>query len=100
MTATHSPDLLAGMDLLDIAKRRGFHFRRIAPGPDGPLEGIRHTGQWRDVIHLGGFSRDCSARRERISSLVLPGTSLVQLSTQGSALDVLTEVLAWPEQPT
>jgi len=30
-----SPDVVIGMRLLDLAKRHGFQFRRIAPGPDG-----------------------------------------------------------------
>lgn len=99
MAAPDSPDLLAGMRLLDTAKQRGFRFCRVAPGPDGPLEGTRETETWRDVIHLGGFSRDCFAWRERMSSLILPGGGLVQIRTQGRAVDVLTEVLAWPDLP-
>lgn len=95
-----SPDLTTGMRLLDAVKCHGFTFRRIAPGPDGPLEGVRETDGWRDVIYLGGFSSDCFAWRERQSSLVLPGGGLVQILTQGGALDVLTEVLRWPELPT
>jgi hypothetical protein len=42
-----SPDLVTGMRLLDAAKRNGFVFRRIAPGPDGPLEGVRQSAEWR-----------------------------------------------------
>lgn len=33
---TPSPDVVIGMRLLDVAKRHGFVFRRITPGPDGP----------------------------------------------------------------
>lgn len=95
-----SPDVVTGMRLLDAVKRHGFAFRRIAPGPDGPLEGIRESAEWRDVIHLGGFSSGCHARRERQSSLIVPGGSLVQMRTQGSALAVLDAVLTWPELPT
>jgi len=95
-----SPDLIAGKRLLDGAKRSGFAFRRIAPGPDGPLEGVRETCGWRDTIHLGGFSGDCYAWRERRSSLVLPSSARAQIRAQGSALDVLNEVLKWPELPT
>lgn len=98
--STDSPDVAVGMRLLDAAKRDGFTFRRIAPGPDGPLEGVREIDGWRDVIHLGGFSSDCYAWRERRSSLVLPASARAQIRTQGSALDVLTEVLGWPELPT
>jgi hypothetical protein len=36
MTA-ESPDLAAAKRLLDAAKRGGFSFQRVAPGPDGPL---------------------------------------------------------------
>lgn len=90
-----SHDVAAGMRLLDAAKAHGFVFRRIAPGPDGPLEGIRESAEWRDVIYLGGFSGDCFAWRERRSSLLLPSTARAQSRTQGSALDVLTEVLGW-----
>ncbi|HEX2300271.1 MAG TPA: hypothetical protein VHH34_17460 [Pseudonocardiaceae bacterium] len=95
-----SPELTTGMRLLDDIKRRGFTFHRIAPGPDGPLEGIRETDGWRDTIHIGGFSSDCYAWRERRSSLILPGGGLVTIRVQGAALDVLTEVLDWPELPT
>ncbi|MCA1673647.1 MAG: hypothetical protein LC799_16085 [Actinobacteria bacterium] len=69
-----SPDLVTGKRLLDAAKRHGFVFQRIAPGPDGPLEGIRESAEWRDVIHLGGFSSGCYAWRERQSSLIVPGS--------------------------
>lgn len=75
-------------------------FRRIAPGLEGPLEGVRETAVWRDTVHLGGFSDDCYAWRERRSSLVLPSSTRARMRTQGSALDVLTEVLSWPELPT
>src|ERR1700742_2234621 len=96
-----SQDLAAGMRLLDDAKRHGFTFRRIAPGPDGPLEGVREVDGWRDVIHLGGFSDGCYAWRERRSSLVLPASATrAQIRNEGSALAVLTEVLGWPELPT
>jgi hypothetical protein len=95
------PDLTTGMRLLDDAKRHGFTFRRVAPGPDGPLEGIRETQGWRDVVHLGRFSNGCYAWRERRSSLLLPATATqAQIRTRGNAVDVLTEVLGWPELPT
>jgi hypothetical protein len=32
-----SPDLMATMRLLDLAKSGGFSFKRVAPGSDGPL---------------------------------------------------------------
>ena len=31
------------------------------PGPDGPLVGRRVSDGWVDVIHIEGFSHDCSA---------------------------------------
>lgn len=95
-----SPDVVTGKGLLDAVKRHGFVFARIAPGPDAPIEGIRENDQWRDTIHLSGFSNGCYAWRERQSSLILPGGSLVRIRTQGSAVDVLSEVLTWPELPT
>ena len=95
-----SADGITGKRLLDAVKRHGFVFQRIAPGLDGPLEGVRETAEWRrDVIHLGGFSSGYYAWRERQSSLIVPGGALVQTRTQGSALNVLNEVLAWPELP-
>lgn len=53
-TTTESPDLVAGMRLLDLTKHHGFQFQRIAPGPDGPLWGVRETDDWQDTIYLGG----------------------------------------------
>jgi hypothetical protein len=44
--------------LLDHAKLHGFEFRRVAPGEDGPLVGNRVSGDWVDLIHIEGFSRD------------------------------------------
>jgi hypothetical protein len=38
-----SPDLAAGKRLLDAAKVQGFTFHRVAPGPDGPLWGVRRS---------------------------------------------------------
>lgn len=95
-----SPDVVVGMRLLDMAKRHGFVFRRVAPGPDGPLEGVRETAEWRDVIVLGGFSNSCHAWRERQSSLLVPGGLLVANRVYGDALNVLNTVLTWPELPT
>ncbi|MGH3928215.1 MAG: site-specific integrase, partial [Pseudonocardiaceae bacterium] len=65
------PEVITGKQLLDQVKRRGFVFARIAPGPDGPIEGIRENDQWRDVIHIGGFSSSCYAWRERSVQLTL-----------------------------
>lgn len=90
-----SPDVVIAKRLLDQLKLVGFQFQRIAPGEDGPLVGNRVTGNCVDVIRLEGFSRGCGAWRERRSSLILPGGGLVERRVDGSALDVLTEVLSW-----
>jgi hypothetical protein len=92
---TDSPDVVIAKRLLDHAKLRGFEFQRIAPGEDGPLRGNRVSGDWVDLIHIEGFSRDCFAWRQRISPLILPESALVQRRVEGSALDVLNEVLTW-----
>lgn len=73
----------------------GFEFHRIAPGEDGPLVGNRVSGGWVDIINIEGFSRGCLALRQRISSLILPRDTLVERRVDGSALDVLNEVLTW-----
>jgi hypothetical protein len=57
--------------------------------------GQRVRGSWVDVIHIAGFSRDCLAVRQRTSSLILPGGGLVERQVEGSALEVLNEVLTW-----
>lgn len=90
-----SPDLVIAKQLLDQVKLRGFVFRRLAPGEDGPLMGHRISGDRVDIIHIAGFSRDCLAVRQRTSSLIVPGNGLVERRVEGSALDVLNEVLTW-----
>jgi hypothetical protein len=67
----------------------------VAPGADGPLAGHRVGDGWVDLIHIEGFSRDCLAWRKRISSLIVSEDALVQRRVEGSALDVLNEVLTW-----
>lgn len=94
-----SPDLVLAKRLLDHAKRCGFEFRRVAPGEDGSLVGNRVTGDWQDEIRLGGYSCDCFARRKRRSSLIVPENVLVERQVDGSALDVLSEVLTWEPEP-
>jgi hypothetical protein len=81
--------------LLDQLRHQGFVFRRIAPGPDGPLLGHRVNGPWTNTVEIAGFSWDCAAWRTRISSLIVPGNGLVERRTQGAALTVLNEVLTW-----
>jgi hypothetical protein len=48
------PQLWAAKRLLDLAKRQGFAFQRVAPGEDGPLSARRETVEHRDEIYLGG----------------------------------------------
>ncbi|MDQ3763834.1 MAG: hypothetical protein M3460_20150 [Actinomycetota bacterium] len=83
------------MWLLDELKLSGFQFQRVALGEDGPLVGHRVSGDWVDLIHIEGFSRDCFAWRKRISSLIVLGEGFVERRTQGHALTVLNEVLTW-----
>jgi hypothetical protein len=90
-----SLDVVIATRLLDHAKQCGFTFWRASPGEDGPLVGHRIGGSWVDVIHIAGFSHDCLAVRQRSSSLTLPGDGSVDRRVEGSALDVLSEVLTW-----
>ncbi len=48
-----------------------------------------------DLIHIEGFSRDYFACRKRTSSLIVPGSGLVERWVDDSALHVLNEVLTW-----
>lgn len=91
-----SRDVVIGMRLLDAAKRRGFQFRRVAPGPDGPLWGVRDTDEWQDTLYLAGFwmPGSCSATRRRKSSLIIPGELLVAERVSGDALNVLNTVVS------
>ncbi len=95
MTKSDNPELAAAERLLDIAKSRGFAFERIAPGPDGPLRGVRETLQFRDEVYLGGCGApdSCSATRRRRSSLIVPGGLPVSQQLRGDALTVLHTVL-------
>lgn len=90
-----SPAVLAAKRLLDVAKREGFAFERIAPGEDGPLRGVRESVDWLDEIYLGGFSWWCHATRKRRWSLIVPGGLPVTESVSGDALTVLHTVSAW-----
>jgi hypothetical protein len=73
MSSADSPELTAAKRLLDAAKSQGFTFQRIAPGPDGPLLGIRETVDYRDTCYLGGFGEGCCATRARKYRLVVAG---------------------------
>ena len=92
---TDSPDLAIAKRLLDELKLRGFDFQRATPGEDAPLVGNRAGSGWVDVIHIAEFSRDCFARRQRISPLIVPGSELGERRVHGSALRVPNEVLTW-----
>jgi hypothetical protein len=94
MTAD-GPDVVTAKQLLDHLKPRGFQFRRVAPGEDGPVVGNRVTGDWVDLIHIEGFSRDYLTFRKRTSSLIVPGDGWVEHRVNGDALTVLNEVLTW-----
>ena len=95
---TDSPDVVIAKRLLDQAKLGGFTFLRAAPGVDGPLVGYRISGTCVDMIQIEGFSCDCFAWRTRTSPLMVSQEALVQRTIDGSALDVLNDVLNW-ERP-
>ncbi len=94
-----SPDVVIAKRLLDYTKLGGFTFQRVAPGADAPLVGYRICDGWVDLIHIEGFSRDCFAWRKRTSPLIVSQDTLVQRQVEGSALDVLNEVLTWQPGP-
>jgi hypothetical protein len=93
-----SPDLRAAMQLLDTAKTQGFRFERIAPGPDGPLRGVRETRRFADEIYIAGMwaPGSCTAIRRRRSTLILPEGLPVIDQVTGNAITVLhTVVTSW-----
>jgi hypothetical protein len=93
-----SPDLAAAKRLLDAAKDQGFRFQRIAPGPDGPLLGVRETPEFLDELYLAGFWKPgaCTAIRRRRCTLLVPGGLPVTTRIEGDALTVLhTVVTEW-----
>jgi hypothetical protein len=96
---TDSAEVTLAKRLLDCAKQCGFVFLRAAPGEDAALVGNRVSGNWVDLIHLEGFSRDCFALRQPLSALSTPGNPRVERRIDGSALDVLNEVLTWELGP-
>jgi hypothetical protein len=96
MPVADSPELAAAKRLLYAAKEQGFSFQRIAPGPDGPLLGVRETVEYRDTCYLGGFGEGCSATRARNYILLVPGGLPVAARVSGDALTVLhTLVSDW-----
>ncbi|HEX6402976.1 MAG TPA: hypothetical protein VF003_07450 [Pseudonocardiaceae bacterium] len=94
MPVAESPELVAAKRLLYAAKEQGFTFQRIAPGPDGPLLGVRETIEYRDVCYLAGFGEGCSATRARKYSLIVPGGLPVVARVSGDALTVLHTVVS------
>jgi hypothetical protein len=92
MSGADGPELTAAKQLLDAAKSQGFSFQRIAPGPDGPLFGLRETVEYRDTCYLAGFGEGCSATRARKYSLVVPGGLPITERVSGDALAVLQTV--------
>jgi hypothetical protein len=91
-----SPELTAAKLLLDAAKYQGFCFKRIAPGPDGPLRGVRQTPEFVDELYLAGFETACTAIRRRRCGLLMPGGLPVTARVEGDALSVLhTVVTEW-----
>ncbi|MGH3765297.1 MAG: hypothetical protein ACRDTX_09130 [Pseudonocardiaceae bacterium] len=95
METVDSADVAIAKRLLDYAKQEGFFFQRTAPGPDAPLVAYRVSDGWLDLIHIEGFGRDCFAWRKRMSSLIVPDDALVLHQVEGSALEVLNDVLTW-----
>lgn len=90
-----SPKVVTAKRLVDLVKREGFAFERIAPGEDGPLLGRRVSPQWIDTVYLGGFSESCHATRRRRTSLIVPGGPPVAEQVLGDALTVLQTVTGW-----
>jgi hypothetical protein len=93
--SAESPELAAAKQLLDAAKDQGFRFQRIAPGPDGPLRGIRQTPEFLDELYLAGFwtPESCTAIRRRRCALIVPGGLPVTARVVGDALSVLHTVI-------
>jgi hypothetical protein len=94
MLGVDGSELTAAKRLLDAAKSQGFTFQRIAPGPDGPLLGVRETVEYRDTCYLAGFGDGCSATRARKYSLVVPGGLPITERISGNALTVLHTVVS------
>ena len=101
MEVPDSPDVVIAKQLLDHARLRGFTFQRVAPGVDAALVGHRVSEDWIDLIRIEGFNRDCCAWREWTSSLIVSQDELghCQRRVEGSAVQVLNEVLTWDPAP-
>jgi hypothetical protein len=83
--SAEGPQLRAAKRLLDLAKRQGFAFHRLAPGEDGPLFARRETLEYRDELYLGGFSprSPCRAARSGLK-IVAPAPPAPGVSIFGS----------------
>jgi hypothetical protein len=92
MTDFDGPELAATKRLLDVAKSREFAFERIAPGPDGPLRGVRETIQFprRD---LSGWVLGAGLVQRHPAAPLVPGGLPVAQQLRGDALTVLRTVL-------
>jgi hypothetical protein len=90
-----SPDLERAKQLIDQLKLNGFWFQRLAPGEDAPLVGHRVSQRWLDLIHIEGFRWHCFAWRQQASPLIGPACGPQRRRVDGTALDVLSEVLSW-----
>lgn len=93
---THAPDYLTiSMELLNHAKRKGFHFRRTLPTVDAPMVGIRYRRTWTEVIRIDGWKENCSAWKQS-NRLVLAGPPAGATDyIEGSALNVINRVITW-----
>jgi len=85
------------MGIWSIPSARTREPTSAASMPGAALVGYRVSEDWIDLIHIEGFSGDCSAWREWTSSLIVspdePGHRHYEV--RGSALRVLSEVLTW-----
>lgn len=97
--AADGPELTTAKRLLDLAKRQGFVFQRVAPGPDGPLFARRETIEYRNEIYIGGFAT-CATRSGPVSlPLLCPVGCIVPSGlpvTERVTGDALTVVSDWP----
>lgn len=93
---TEVPDYLTiSTRLLDHAKVKGFHFRRVLATVDAPLVGVRYRPRRTEVIRIDGWRANCSAWKQP-NRLVLSGPPVgAEDYVEGSALNVLNRVLTW-----
>lgn len=84
METSEDPDVVIARQLLDQATLFGFTFQRAVPGIDAALVGHRVSENWIDLIHIEGFSGDCSAWREWTSSLIVSPDELGHRPPRGA----------------